>query len=259
MEKKSHILLADDESNIRLMLLTALESEQYTLEEATNGREAIEAIGRRVPDLMILDLNMPTLDGLGVLSELKARAPKRPVRVIVLTAYGSIPAAVKATRLGAMDFLEKPVTPEELRETVRSALDEPEPAPHPAAENLAGGYAGVLNQVRKALRLADYATAESMLMKASDLAIKDAAYFNLLGVLYEAHRDWRLARKFYGKAITTDNCYEPAQKNMRRLYELRTFGRTREPVTLGDEIDLWFARLPGTPAQPRQTARKGGG
>ena len=74
--------------------------------------------------------------------------------------------------------------------------------------------------------------------------VKDAAYFNLLGVLYEARRERRLARKFYGKAIAADGKYEPAQRNMRRLYELQTFGRSQEPATLGDEKDEWFARLP---------------
>jgi hypothetical protein len=63
-------------------------------------------------------------------------------------------------------------------------------------------------------------------------------------VLYESRREWRLARKFYGKAIGLDSHYEPAQKNLRRLYELKQFGRSQEPVALGDEPDLLYARLP---------------
>ena len=73
---------------------------------------------------MILDLSMPVLDGVGVLNELKGVRPDRKPRVIVLTAYGSIPVAVKATRLGAMDFLEKPVAPDEVRESVEAVLAE---------------------------------------------------------------------------------------------------------------------------------------
>lgn len=251
--KSGTILIVDDETNIRLVLRTALKTEGYTIRESTNGREALEAIDREVPDLMILDLSMPLLDGMGVLREMQGMRPERRPRVIVLTAYGSISTAVKATRLGALDFLEKPVSPEEVRESVEAALAEPLPsepvAPAADGDPLAGGYAGVLDRVRKALRMAKYTDAETLLMKAADIAVKDAAYFNLLGVLYEARRQWRLAKKFYGKSIAADKRYEPAQKNMRRIYELNTFGRSKEAVTLGDELELWFARMPETEAK----------
>ncbi len=242
------ILIVDDEANIRLMLRTALKSEGYRVTEAANGREALDEIERNGADAMILDLSMPLLDGMGVLRELNAGRLKFKPRIIVLTAYGSIPAAVNATRLGAMDFLEKPVSPQELRECVKSVLTEPLPSSAPPGDDaLSGGYAAVLDRVRKALRLAKYTDAETLLMKAADLSLKDAAYFNLLGVLYESRHQWRLARKFYGKAMSADKHYQPPQKNMRRLQELQQFGRTHEPVTLGDELDILFARLPDEP------------
>ena len=243
--KPASILVTDDESGIRLMLRTALESEGYFVTEAANGREALDSIAMRTPDLVVLDLNMPVMDGMAVLEAMKDLAAANRPRVIILTAYGSIPAAVKATRLGAVDFLEKPITPAELRQTVRSVLDEPElkfpedAAPHPE-------YEDVLNRIRKTLRLADYATAETLLMKAADRNNKQSAeYFNLLGVLYEAQHKWRLARKCYGKAIDLNQHFEPAKANMRRLNELYSLGRSSQAVLLGDEADgLLFARLP---------------
>ena len=81
-------------------------------------------ISSAAPDLMVLDLNMPVMDGMAVLEQMKTMASASRPRVVVLTAYGSIATAVKATRLGAMDFLEKPITPGELREAVRSILEE---------------------------------------------------------------------------------------------------------------------------------------
>lgn len=240
-----HILIVDDETNIRLMLRATLTTEGYTVEEATNGREGLDAVGARVPDVMILDLSMPEIDGMGVLKALQGLRPSKRPKVIVLTAYGSIPAAVKATRLGAIDFLEKPVSPAEVREAVEAALAEPVARPPGESDDeLAGGYEAVLDRARKALRLAKYADAESLMMRAADLADHDAAYFNLLGVLYESQRQWRLAKKFYGKSIAQDKHYEPAQKNMRRIYELERFGKSTEAVTLGDEPDVWFARMP---------------
>jgi DNA-binding response OmpR family regulator len=230
------------------MLRTALESDGYAVTEASNGREALEAIKTSTPDLMVLDLNMPVLDGMAVLEQMKALAAgiARP-RVIILTAYGSIPSAVKATRLGALDFLEKPISPRELRKAVKSVLDEPElDSPPDVVVDVPGGYELVLSRIRKLLRLAEYETAMSLLMKAADRKDQQSAeYFNLLGVLYEAQRKWRLAQKCYDKAIIADEHYQPARMNLRRLLELRRHGRSSQAVVLGDEAeDIWFAKLP---------------
>ncbi|OGG51323.1 MAG: hypothetical protein A3F84_02980 [Candidatus Handelsmanbacteria bacterium RIFCSPLOWO2_12_FULL_64_10] len=242
----THILIVDDESRIRLMLRTALESEGYGVEEAANGQEALEAVRRQVPDLMILDLSMPALDGIGVLQQLKSAPRHQKPRVIVLTAYGSILAAVKATRLGALDFLEKPVTPDELRQAVAGALQEVDEPPQAEVEIQEGGYRGALKSACEAMRQDNLPAAETLLMRAADLAGKDPAYFNLLGVLHELEGDERLARKFYGKAIAARGSYEPAQHNMQRLYELRTFGHSLKGIAMGDEAHLlteWEARV----------------
>jgi DNA-binding response OmpR family regulator len=236
---KASILITDDESNIRLTVRTALESDGYSVQEAANGQEALDAIARQMPDLVVLDLNMPVLDGMEVLENLKALVGVNKPRVIVLTAFGSIATAVKATRLGAVDFLEKPITPVELRQAIRSILNEPEidnPPTMGAVEP--GEYEQALSRVRQALRVVDYSTAESLLDKAAQRKSKyNAEYYNLLGVLYEAQHKWRLARRCYGKAIATDKRFEPAQANMRRLFELHTYGRSHQAVMLGDESE----------------------
>ena len=233
--KQPTILITDDESGIRLMLRTALESEGFQVLEAANGSEALDQIERNAPDLLVLDLNMPVMDGMTVLNRMRSMPGHKP-RVIVLTAYGSVPTAVKATRLGAVDFLEKPITPSDLREAVRSVLEEPELDFPPSVEvNIPGGYDQVLERIRVALHAADLDGAQALLETAADRRNQQAAeYFNLLGVLYEAQRQWRLARKCYGRAIATEGKYQPAQSNMRRLYELHTFGKSSQPVELGE-------------------------
>ncbi|MGC4030941.1 MAG: response regulator [Tepidisphaeraceae bacterium] len=235
-DTKARILVVDDERNIRLLLTSALQSEGYVVHEAANGAEALERIEAAPFDLMILDLNMPVIDGLGVLQRIECRLTKP--RVLVLTAYGSISAAVRATRLGAADFLEKPVTPEELRTAVAGVLNEPAAnAVEPSADPLPD-YSDVLDRVRVALRATDVPAAESLLIRAADLGQHDAAYFNLIGVIYEIRHRWTLAKKFYGKAMKADRDYVPAQQNMRRIYELYTFGRSGEPVALGDDFQV---------------------
>jgi CheY-like chemotaxis protein len=233
------ILITDDENNVRTMLRAALETEGYDIHEASNGHDALTAIQHQQFDLLLLDLNMPVLDGMAVLKKLHSMAQATQPKVVVLTAYASIKAAVQATRLGAVDFLEKPITPVELRQCVKSVLDEPDLDPRPEVSvSFPGSYDHAVARIRKALRLADFENAEAMLMKAADRKqTSSAEYYNLLGVLYEAQRQWRLARKCYGKAIAADKQYQPAQLNMRRLYELYTFGKSEQSVVLGDEFE----------------------
>ncbi|HTW94591.1 MAG TPA: response regulator, partial [Tepidisphaeraceae bacterium] len=154
------ILIADDESNIRMLVRAALESDGYRVREAGNGREALEEMAREMPELTVLDLNMPGLDGISVLEQMKEKGWDQQSRVVVLTAYGSIVKAVRATQLGAIDFLEKPTTPVELRQTVRSVLSEPQlDAPPGAAMDIQADYEEALSRIRTALRLPDYSSA----------------------------------------------------------------------------------------------------
>jgi DNA-binding response OmpR family regulator len=80
------ILVTDDESNIRMLVRTALECDGYNVIEAANGRQAMEVLKTTSPQLMVLDLNMPDLDGMAVLEQLKQLAKAHKPRVIVLTA-----------------------------------------------------------------------------------------------------------------------------------------------------------------------------
>jgi DNA-binding response OmpR family regulator len=248
--KPASILVADDQSNIRLTVRTALESEGYHVREAANGRQALDAVKQSPPDVMVLDLNMPEVDGMAVLEQMKLLHTQKRSRVIVLTAYGSIPTAVKAMSLGASDFIEKPLSPFKLRKTVRSVLDEPEPDRTEIAPQLAPHvmhtFDDVLNKVRKALRLADTPAAQALLLQAAENRDQhSAAYFNLLGALYETQGNTRMSRKYYGKSIDAARNYEPAKANLIRLNELRTTGRSCLGVALGDESeDVLYARMP---------------
>jgi CheY-like chemotaxis protein len=116
------VLIVDDEYRIRLALRSCLEAEGYQVDEARDGREAIDAVIGSPPDVMLIDLAMPILDGLSALRLLADLGTGAKPRVIVLTAYGSIAAAEMAHELGAVAFLEKPVMPESLRAAVAMAL-----------------------------------------------------------------------------------------------------------------------------------------
>jgi DNA-binding response OmpR family regulator len=121
---RKRILIADDEPNIQTMVRMCLSTEGYDLDRAMDGRAALDAIRRVSPDLLLLDLAMPVMDGMAVLRELQDQRAIPGVRVVVMTAHGSVRTAVQAVRLGASDFLEKPFRPEDLRLSVASVLDE---------------------------------------------------------------------------------------------------------------------------------------
>jgi len=116
------VLVADDEKRIRLALRACLEADGYEVCEAADGNEALDLIVQRAPDVMILDLAMPNLDGIRTLSKLAQVHGRLKPRIIMLTAWGSCPAARIAIGLGAMAFLEKPLAPETLLWTVRKVL-----------------------------------------------------------------------------------------------------------------------------------------
>ena len=116
------ILLVDDETNIRKMVGALLESEGFETAEAANGSAALATVERGAPDAVLLDLMMPGgPDGLATLEQLKRLAPDVPV--VMMSGKASLTDAVRATKLGAFQFLEKPLTPEGVLTTLRAALE----------------------------------------------------------------------------------------------------------------------------------------
>ena len=118
------ILVVDDDANIRLNVRYALEAAGYIVCEASNGAEAMQRIMHDAPDLMLLDLAMPAMDGMKVLAQMRSLWDQYPTRVIVASAHGTMKTAVQAMQLGASDFLEKPFTPEDLRLSIAAVLQE---------------------------------------------------------------------------------------------------------------------------------------
>jgi len=114
------ILIVDDEKNIRATLARALELEGYASSAAGTGREGLMLARRGTPDLVLLDVRLPDIDGLDVLARLREEEPALPV--VMISGHGTIETAVQAIRLGAQDFLEKPLSAEKVLITVANGL-----------------------------------------------------------------------------------------------------------------------------------------
>ncbi|GAH12519.1 unnamed protein product, partial [marine sediment metagenome] len=115
------VLIVDDEKKICTILTHILTEEGFDVNSANSGEEAIKIVCEFTPDLIIMDQNMPGLNGVDTMSIIKNRYPD--ITVIILTAHGSIPMAIEATKKGAYDYLSKPFDNEELLITIQRALE----------------------------------------------------------------------------------------------------------------------------------------
>ena len=140
------LLIVDDEENIRRVTRLTLQAAGYEVGEAADGERGLEAFGDGSAwDAVLLDQRMPGMDGLETLRHINER--DATARVIMATAYASIELAVDAMKLGATDFVRKPMTPEILRNAVAAALSKQPRASIPAASTSAEISVGPLIQI----------------------------------------------------------------------------------------------------------------
>lgn len=118
MAKK--ILVVDDEQSIRVLLNDILSAEGYIVEDASNGKEAVERIEADAPDLVITDLQMPIMDGLDLIRKVRSEWPD--ILFLIITGYATVDSAIQALQLGAINYITKPFKMEDLLSIVRKGL-----------------------------------------------------------------------------------------------------------------------------------------
>jgi DNA-binding NtrC family response regulator len=120
---KNAILIVDDEKNIRLTVSQAIVSADREVQTAVNGEEALAKLQEKDFALVLLDLKMPGMDGMDVLRWIRANRPQVPV--VIVTAHGTIDSAVEAMKHGAVDYIQKPFSPREIRALVSKVVGPP--------------------------------------------------------------------------------------------------------------------------------------
>lgn len=217
MEKRP-ILVVDDEKNIRLTMSNSMEPLGIPVQTAVNGEEALRRLRECQFSLVFLDLKMPGMDGLDVLRSIKDNWPK--TRVIIITAHGTIDSAVEAMKLGAVDFIQKPFSPSEIRELAtlvlgREALD----------EATAEDYRTFIELAKRHITDMDFSSARECARKAIAADPGQPESYNLLGALLEIKGNWVEAQKFYRAALDIDPTFKPARANLERTTSWNKFGR----------------------------------
>ncbi|MGV2828763.1 response regulator [Myxosarcina sp. GI1(2024)] len=203
------ILIVDDHRTIRQTVVQALEALGHQVVPATDGRDALRQLENSEYDLMLLDLKMPGMDGLEVLKKAVKKYPDLPV--VIISAHGTINSAIEAMKLGAVDFLEKPFTPQQLRRVIYPILEQE------TDENEEN------RTYKKAINTAKINTSKGKLDRAIahvkqtiGLNPSNPEAFNLLGEIYELAGERLEALKQYRVAIDLDPTYKPAQANLDR-------------------------------------------
>lgn len=118
--KDKKVLIVDDQNGIRILLMEVFNSEGYTTMQAPNGKVALEIVRNDAPDLVLLDMKIPGMDGLEILKHIKEINPE--IKVIMMTAYGELDMIKQATDLGALMHFTKPFDIDEMRLAVNNHL-----------------------------------------------------------------------------------------------------------------------------------------
>jgi len=208
MEGRS-VLIVDDEKNILLTLSQSLETLQLETDTAANGEEALTKLKEKNFSLILLDLRMPGIDGMEVLRQVRQIRPD--ILIIMISAYGTVELAVEAMKLGAVDFIQKPFSPEEIRELVSRVLDRVK-----LDEQKAADYGTSVELAKKSIGNRHFDAAIEHARKAIFLDPARPEAFNLLGALMEIRGDRLEAQKNYRAALSLDPSYDPAIKNLER-------------------------------------------
>ncbi len=217
------VLIVDDEKNIRLTLSQAMETLELETETAVNGEEALARMAQRHFALILLDLKMPGMNGMEVLRRVRQVRPE--TKVIIITAHGTIDSAVEAMKLGAVDFLQKPFAPTEIRELVTRVLDRDK-----IAADKASSYQEHVELAKKCIGGQEFGAAQEHVRQAIAADSTKPEAFNLLGVLLEMAGNKLEAQKNYRAALALDPSYRPAEENLSR-----TTGLIAGKIRLGDE------------------------
>ncbi|MBF0376270.1 MAG: response regulator [Desulfamplus sp.] len=229
--KKKAILVVDDEKNIRLTISHALDCLKIPVETAANGEEAIQKLNTGEFEVVFLDLKMAGMNGIEILKIIRQEWPD--IKVVIITAHGSISSAVEAMKIGAIDFIQKPFTPKEIREIafnlinynqldlygVKSSDEIMKSASNSKlqADAYCLDYFELIKIAIEKIESKKFNNARYILSRAIALNPGRPEAYNLIGALLEINHEPLEAQKFYRAALDINPTYKPAWFNIERI------------------------------------------
>ena len=210
----NRILIVDDEPNVRLNYRITLELEGYQVDETGLSTEALKKVKVDKFDLVILDMRMPRMGGLDLLAAMRAQRVMTPA--VIITAFSDVPNAVRAIQLGASDFLQKPLRPEDLRRVVKEVLTRNDQS---GKKTELADFERTAGEARRLMQLGDLGAAKGHVLHAIELNTNSPDSFNLAGELAERTGDVERARKLFEAAIKLDGSNVAAKEGLRRVFQ----------------------------------------
>jgi len=224
------ILIVDDEENIRRIMVVVLEAMGHEAVSVDNGAAALQQLANDTSDIAFLDIKLNGENGLDLLPEMLKINPD--LEVIVFTAFASIETAVEAMRRGAVDYIPKPFTPEQVRQVISRLIQ---------ARKLRSRVAELESRISDDTLTADLTTGEPAMQKALDLAFKAAATPATILLLGESGTGKSIvARALHEKSAQKDNAFVTVNcpSLSRELLESELFGHVKGAFTgaVGDKV-----------------------
>jgi DNA-binding NtrC family response regulator len=210
-QSQIHILVVDDERNIRNNLSMVLEAAGYKVDVASNGDDALLRVKEGLYDIALVDVQMPKMNGLEVLRYFRGLRPK--MAVVILTAYGTVSRAVEAMKLGAVDFLEKPFDPKNLLLLCEEIVQR-------RKMGMSGTVDELLHLAELARERKAYVEARMHLKIAMMRDLTRPEPYYQLGQISEIDGNVREALHYYFMAIEAKPTFEPAREALKRLGHL---------------------------------------
>ncbi len=210
MEREYRVLIIEDDKHIHEFMAVSLQKSNYMVLSAYSATEGMFMFSSHKPDLVLLDLRMPGMGGLEALRRIRSSSLK--TSVIIITAFGTVDAAVEAMKLGAVDFLQKPFSPQELRSLVERVL-----ARDSLAVERAESYEDHVEIAKRAIRTREFQLGIDHLRQAIAKDPGRAEAFNLLGAVHEITGELSSALGHYRAALAVDPTFEPARANLHRV------------------------------------------
>ncbi|MDY6786918.1 MAG: response regulator [candidate division WOR-3 bacterium] len=208
--KMRKILIVDDEKNILKTIKTALEGDDVSVDTAMNGEECLDLIEQKEFDLILLDLKMPVIDGIEVLKRLSEKDIFIPV--VIITAHGTIDKAVEAMKLGAVDFIQKPFSPNEIREIVDDMFERNE-----VVEENASTYKDYFQLAKKSAQQREYDKALDYAFKSLNKEEEIPEVFLFIGFIYEVINEHDKAMKYYNATLSIEPGNQYALDRIKKL------------------------------------------
>ena len=233
------VLVVDDEIGIRELLSEILRDEGYQVRLAENASQARELRGQGRPDLVLLDIWMPDTDGITLLKEWAASG-MLTMPVVMMSGHGTIETAVEATRIGAFDFLEKPIALQKLLGTVGRALKRGAVEPHAALSLGSLGRAAVINELKQRLERVRNLRTPILLAAEPGSGVEVCARF-----LHQPNTSWVAPESLATLADAPFELAEKARDGTLYLHEVSELSRIEQKglLLLISKLDKYNARL----------------